>query len=75
MMGLRVLIYAAQGLHYRPPLPADLLYEYRKDVLAYAIIAGIFWVLRHPAATSDARPVARQAPKHSGPRARSRSRS
>lgn len=46
MMGLRVLIYASRGLHYRPPLPADLLYEYRKDALAYAIIAGIFWLAR-----------------------------
>ena len=46
MMGLRIVIYASRGLHYRPPLPADLLYEYRKDALAYAIVAGIFWLAR-----------------------------
>jgi hypothetical protein len=48
MMSLRVFIYAALGRSYHVPLPGDLLYEYRKDVLAYAIIAGLFWLFQAP---------------------------
>lgn len=49
MTGLRIVIFAAHGRSYhRPPLLADLLYEYRKDLVAYAIIAGLFWLFRAP---------------------------
>ncbi|HWW25730.1 MAG TPA: LytTR family DNA-binding domain-containing protein [Caulobacter sp.] len=49
MTWLRVVIFAAHGRTYhRPPLPADLLYEYRKDMVGYAIIVGLFWLFRSP---------------------------
>jgi hypothetical protein len=49
MTGLRIVIFGAYGRNYhRPPLPADLLYEYRKDLVAYAIIAGLFWLFQAP---------------------------
>jgi hypothetical protein len=49
MTQLRIVIFTMNGLRYhRPPLPADWLYEYRKDVLAYAIIAGLFWLFQAP---------------------------
>jgi len=49
MIGLRIVIFAAHGLSYhRPPLPADLLYEYRKDLVSYCIIAGLFWLFQAP---------------------------
>lgn len=49
MSGLRIVIFAAHGLAYhRPPLPADLLYEYRKDLVGYVIITGLFWQFKAP---------------------------
>jgi hypothetical protein len=49
MTRLRIIVFAAHGQHYhRPPLPGDLLYEYRKDLIGYAIIAGLFWLFRAP---------------------------
>jgi len=47
MTGLRYLVYAAQGLVYelRTELPSDLLYEYRKDVFDYALIAAILLII------------------------------
>lgn len=41
MTGLRKLIYTGAGLHYDfGPLVSTWLYEYRKDVVSYAIIFG-----------------------------------
>jgi len=49
MTRLRIIIFADHGQHYqRPPLPGDWLYEYRKDLIGYAIIAGLFWLFRAP---------------------------
>jgi DNA-binding LytR/AlgR family response regulator len=45
MVLLRSLVFAAMGV--RPPFAlSDLPYEYRKDLLAYVVIGGIFWLLR-----------------------------
>ena len=40
----RTAIYDAMGLRYRAAL-ADWPYEYRKDIIAYILIAGLFWIL------------------------------
>jgi hypothetical protein len=52
---LRMLVFAAAGARY-PWAPSELPYEYRKDLLAYVVIAGIFWVASRPGAApqSDA---------------------
>lgn len=55
---MRVAIYAARELHY-PFGASGFLYEYRKDVIAYVVIAGIFWLF--------AAPPARAAPPASSP--------
>jgi len=39
--GLRWVIYAAVGAHYRGYRP---FYEYRKDILAYGLFLLVFWV-------------------------------
>ncbi|HEY1605377.1 MAG TPA: LytTR family DNA-binding domain-containing protein [Allosphingosinicella sp.] len=46
---MRVTIYAARGLHYRFGA-SGFLYEYRKDLIAYVVIAGIFWLFAGPRA-------------------------
>jgi DNA-binding LytR/AlgR family response regulator len=46
---LRMLVFAAVSAPYRWT-PSELPYEYRKDLLAYAVIAGIFWVASRPGA-------------------------
>jgi DNA-binding LytR/AlgR family response regulator len=43
MFGLRVLIYAARGEHYDDGL-ASFPYEYRKDLVSYAVMAAAFWL-------------------------------
>lgn len=49
MTWLRIVIFVEHGQIYRrPPLPADLLYEYRKDLLAYLIISSLFWLFKAP---------------------------
>jgi hypothetical protein len=49
MTGLRIVMFAAHGRSYHlPPLPAVLLYEYRKDFIAYVIIADLFWLFQAP---------------------------
>jgi DNA-binding LytR/AlgR family response regulator len=56
MMGARSAIYAALGGAYRfaGPLPELLLYEYRKDVFTYAILAVLATVARRLAAPAPA---------------------
>ncbi len=49
MMLLRQAIYASVGQHYRTVTWGDMVYEYRKDVLAYVILGGMFWLLSRPA--------------------------
>jgi DNA-binding LytR/AlgR family response regulator len=51
MVGLRIAVYAAAGARYHTPSLSDLVYEYRKDVLAYAVLGVLFWLLavREPA--------------------------
>jgi hypothetical protein len=44
MMALRIAIYATQGFHYRVEAGAAP-YEYRKDLLAYLVLAGLFHLL------------------------------
>jgi hypothetical protein len=46
--------------YHRPPLPADLPYEYRKELLGYAIIAGLFWLFQVPGLRAP-RPGAKNA--------------
>jgi DNA-binding LytR/AlgR family response regulator len=43
MVALRVIVYAVAGERYRFA-PADILYEFRKDVLAYAGFAALLWL-------------------------------
>jgi hypothetical protein len=50
---LRMLAFAAMGARY-PWAPGELPYEYRKDLLAYVVIAGIFWVASRPGAAPQA---------------------
>lgn len=45
---LRMAVYAAAGTHYHPPSLGDVVYEYRKDVLAYVILGLLFWLLARP---------------------------
>lgn len=64
MTGLRHLIYAAQGLVYRlrAELPADLLYEYRKDAPDYLLIAATLVILERLLRPPTEPPVAPAAP-------------
>jgi hypothetical protein len=41
---LRLAVFAAWGRVYHW-LPQEIPYEYRKDLLAYVVIAGVFWLL------------------------------
>jgi len=41
---LRLAVFAGAGRVYHW-LPQELPYEYRKDLLAYVVIAGVFWLL------------------------------
>jgi len=57
---LRMLVFAAAGASYRWA-PSELPYEYRKDLLAYVVIAGIFWIAGRqgvaPSPTAEAPPA------------------
>jgi hypothetical protein len=47
MLALRRALYAALGETYRyGPLLDRFVYEFRKDSLTYAILAGLFWLAR-----------------------------
>ncbi len=57
MVAIRKAVYAAFGEMYdfsRGNLPLQLLYEGRKDLLTYAIFAGIIWVADRLAAQAAA---------------------
>jgi hypothetical protein len=47
MNAMRVAIYAAAGHHYSFGA-SGFVYEYRKDLIAYLVIAGIFWLFATP---------------------------
>jgi DNA-binding LytR/AlgR family response regulator len=47
MFGLRSLVYLAEGEHYGFSA-WDILYEYRKDLLTYAILYGAFRITMRP---------------------------
>ena len=53
MTALRILVFGAAGQRY-PWALADLPYEYRKDILAYIVLTGVFWVLTRPDAPAPA---------------------
>jgi hypothetical protein len=57
---LRTLVFAAVGKIY-PWSPQELPYEYRKDLLAYVVIGGIFWLLarRAPPAPTELAGISR----------------
>jgi hypothetical protein len=57
MVALRAAIYASVGDEYRFGAP-EWLYEYRKDILAYVLLGGIFWRFMRPLTTSKAVPMA-----------------
>jgi len=44
MWSLRAAVYALAGSRYAP-VAAELIYEYRKDLLAYVGIAALMWVV------------------------------
>jgi hypothetical protein len=49
---LRTLVFAAAGRTYGWSL-RELPYEYRKDLLAYVVIGGVFWLLARRVVTPD----------------------
>ena len=57
MMALRIGIYGAAGYRYHVE-PGAALYEYRKDLLAYLVLGGVFHLLseRRAPATSTPEP-------------------
>jgi DNA-binding LytR/AlgR family response regulator len=59
MMAARIAIYGALGFHYRIEAGAAL-YEYRKDLLAYLVLAGVFhlFTARRPAEPAPPAPPA-----------------
>jgi len=57
MFALRLLTYRTLGGHYKLAA-SDFLYEYRKDLLTYCILYGVFWI-----ATRPRLPPAAEAPR------------
>jgi hypothetical protein len=62
MNAMRVAIYAAAGHRY-PFGASGFVYEYRKDLIAYIVIAGIFWLFAAPARGGGAVPAPAQPPR------------
>ena len=60
MMAMRVVVYGALGFHYRVEAGAAP-YEYRKDLLAYLVLAGLIQLFagRKPAALAAPGPAVR----------------
>ena len=57
MMALRIVIYGVQGFHYRVE-PGAVPYEYRKDLLAYLVLAGVFHLIAGQGARAKLEPAA-----------------
>ncbi len=60
MIALRIAVYGALGFHYRVE-PGAAPYEYRKDLLAYLVLAGVFHLFA--GTRPDARPEVAAAPE------------
>jgi len=58
MVALREAIYFLAGQEYRFGGGGELIYEYRKDVLSYAIYAATFWIVRRLRQPAPAQPPA-----------------
>jgi len=60
MIGLRELAYGAMAQSYHFDWPGALIYEYRKDVATYLLLAGFLayaqWLLARPAAAARTEP-------------------
>jgi hypothetical protein len=63
---LRMLAFAAAGRVYTWS-PQELPYEYRKDLLAYVVVGGIFWVLTRRAAPEVVPPADIAGPDTAAP--------
>lgn len=50
---LRIGIYGLAGLRYHMTL-GEMPYEYRKDLVTYLILAGVFWIFAKPPAVAGA---------------------
>jgi len=59
MFGLRILVYRLAGEHYHF-VASDFVYEYRKDLLTYLILYGIFWIAGRAAPPSPASEIPRE---------------
>ncbi len=44
----RIVVHAAFGRRYGLPSPGDLVYEYRKDLVAYIALGLILWLVCRP---------------------------
>ncbi len=58
MVALREAAYVLADEDYRFGGGAELIYEYRKDVLSYTIFAATFWITRRLRQKTEPRPVA-----------------
>ena len=58
MVALREAIYFLAGRDYSFGGGGELIYEYRKDLLSYAIYAATFWIVRRLRQPDQARPAA-----------------
>jgi len=56
MFSSRWLVYRLQDSHYHASL-SDAFYEYRKDLVTYAILYGAYWIATRPHAPSPAEPL------------------
>ncbi len=64
MMVLRIAVYGALGFHYRVETGAAP-YEYRKDLLAYLVLAGVFHLFT--ARQLASRPATKPEPESASP--------
>lgn len=62
MTSMRVLLWDVAGGRYSWAALGDFPYEYRKDALAYVVIAGIFWIATRTAPAVAPSPPASAAP-------------
>jgi len=58
---LRTVVFAVAGKSYAWS-PQELPYEYRKDLLAYVVFGGVFWLLARRPAPAEAAPAQAAGP-------------
>jgi len=63
MVALREAVYFLAGQDYSFGGGGELIYEYRKDVLSYALYAATFWIVRRLRQTSATREPATSKPE------------